>query len=233
MGNTDLEEMKVELSEQELGENISIIEKQASAIVIRNDEDYSIAAEYAKKVKATQKKVDAYWEPMRESTYNAYKKVMDHKKEMVDPLKKAEKILKDKMSRFINEKERKRREAEEKLRALAKAEMEKKLQEAAKAEAEGDLFGAEMAKAEAEVMDNISVTASTPKTPVKAAGVSQSKAWKITGINLRELPCEYAGMLLRPADEKAIMQLIKSSKGTISIPGVQYEETVQISVRAS
>ena len=43
---------------------------------------------------------------------------------------------------------------------------------------------------------------------------------------------ELAGVLLRPVDEKAALRLIRATKGTIKIPGIEYEETYSVSIRA-
>ena len=216
-----------------LDKEITSIEKAADAFVIRTDSDFKKAGDFAKNVKSVQKKVKEYWEPMRESTYKAYKSVTDHKKEMLEPLEKAEKIMKEKMGEFRMEQKRIAEEKERLLRKLAREEMEKKLAEAAKAAEDGDGFTAEYAMAEAEMLDNMSKTATLPVEQMKVAGVSQRKTWRIDKIDLSKLPVEFQGVLIRPADEKAIMQLIKDTDGKIEIPGVEFEETVGISVRAS
>ena len=79
-------------SQQEvlLGKEASSIEQKASEVVVKSDGDFALAGEYTKNVKAVQKKVEEFWEPMRSSTYAAYKAVTDRKKAMLDPLKKAD-----------------------------------------------------------------------------------------------------------------------------------------------
>lgn len=219
--------------EDALGEEVTLIEKKAKQTVIQTDDDFAEAGNTVKAVKAAQKKVDEYWEPMRESTYSAYKTVMAHKKQMSDPLKNAEKILKYKMSDYQVRMEKKRREEEEKLREMARKELSIKLAEAAEAEASGDAFGAEYAMAEAEALDTMAETVHVAKTVTQVDGIRQAKTWAIKNIDLSKLPDEFEGVVIRPADEKAIMRIIKESKGNVSIPGVEYEETVSFSVRVS
>lgn len=218
--------------EKQLTKEVSAVERRASDIIIRTDVDYAMAGELTKQVKTAQKKVEEYWEPMRESTYKAYKSVTDHKKEMIDPLKNAEKILKSKMGEYTMEQERKRREQEAEMRRLAEIEREKKLAEAEAAESKGDIAAAEFAMAEAEVMDNVAVTGTVQVAAPKVEGISKTKAWRITGIDDEKVPIDIAGIVIRPVDEKAILNLIKQSKGKIKIPGVTFEETVSISVRS-
>ena len=67
-----------------------------------------------------------------------------------------------------------------------------------------------------------------PSTP-KVKGVSSSKDWEITGINAAQVPINFSGVELRPVDKAAIMRLIRASKGSIQIPGVQYVERAKMS----
>lgn len=224
-------EMTVKEREAMLDKEVSAIELRAQSLVVETSEDYAVAGNLARDVKTAQKKVDEYWEPMRKSTYEAYKSVTDHKKEMTDPLKNAETILKKKMSAYKVEEERKRREEEERLRRIAQEEAQKKLQEAIDAEAAGDADAMEYAMAEAEAYDSQMTFVQAPKT--KVDGVSQRKTWEIKSIDLSKLPCEMGGVVLRPADEQAIMGLIRTSKGHVEIPGVQYEEKYTMVIKAS
>ena len=216
--------------EAKLDQEVSLIEQRASSVVIASDSDFAAAGEMTRQVKDMQKQVTEYWEPMRKSTYDAYTAVNQHKKDMLDPLAKAERILKQKMGAYSKEQERIRREQEEAMRKAAEAEMARKLEEAEEAESRGDAVGAEMAMAEAEVAEGIVVGGVQPKAP-KVKGVTQTKTWKITGIDHEKVPVNFAGMELRPVDEKLVLQLIKTSKGKIVIPGVTYEEDVIIGIR--
>lgn len=218
--------------ESKLDRQVSLIEQQASDVVVASEEDFVLAGELTKQVKEMQKKVTDYWEPMRKSTYEAYSAVNQHKKEMLDPLASAEKILKRKMGDYTIERERRRREQEEAMRKAAEAEMARKLEEAEEAESRGDAVGAEFAMAEAEVMEGVAVSGGIRSQAPKAKGVSQTKTWKITKIDSEKVPISLNGMELRPVDEKLVLQLIKASKGKIAIPGVEYKEDVIISVRS-
>lgn len=218
--------------EKMIGEEVTDFELKAEFMVIKTNDDYTKACEMTKELKRIQKKVEEYWEPMRKSTYDAYSRVNAHKKEMLEPCKNAEKILKGKITNYTMEQERIRLAREAELRALAEAEKEKKIQEAIEADNNGDAFGAEFALVEAEVIDNAISNGLVKEDVQKVKGISKTKAWKITGIDLDKVPSEIMGMVIRPVDEKAVMDLIKMSKGKIVIPGIKYEETFNISVRA-
>jgi len=89
-----------------------------------------------------------------------------------------------------------------------------------------------MAMAEAEIMDDAAVSISVASKAPKVEGVSTTKNWEIKSIDLSKVPVELDGVLLRPVDEKAALRLIRASKGTIQIPGIEYEETYAVSIRA-
>lgn len=221
-----------ELMETQLKDEVSVVEKTAQEITVRTEEEYVGATEFTKRVKATAKKVEDYWEPMRKSTYDAYKAVNDHKSQMLKPLKNAEGVLKKKMTEYLDEVERQRKEAEEAARQAALEEAERKMAEAREAELDGDFEKADVAMAEAEVMEQASVTMTVQKEEVKVDGVVRRKDWQIVSIDAEKVPVEIAGIVIRPVDEKAVMALIKATKGKVVIPGVEYKETVSLAVRA-
>ena len=103
-------------NEQNLGSEISIIERRANGIVVSNDSDYESAAELTKEVKRMSKMVTEYWEPLRIKAKESYDAVLSRKKAMTSPLDSAEKILKQKMGEYTLRKERERRAKEEELR---------------------------------------------------------------------------------------------------------------------
>lgn len=148
--------MVLETAENEtLDREVSLIEQRAEGVPVTNDVEFASAGSLLKEIKQMQKKVKEYWEPLRAKAKAAYDDVLSRKKEMLDPLESAEKILKAKMGSYSDEKNRKARMQEEAMRLLARQEMERKLEEAATAEAEGDAAGAEFALAEAEVMEGV------------------------------------------------------------------------------
>lgn len=218
--------------EDTLNHEVSLIERQAQSVTVACDADYSAAGDLTKSVKQMQKKIKDYWEPLRVSTKAAYDEILLHKKQMLEPLEAAEKILKNKMSHYSMEKERERKAQEEAMRRMARQEMERKLDEAIIAESAGDIVGVEYAMAEAEVLEGVSNNGGIKAQGPKVEGISQSKTWKITGIDSSKVPITFGGIEIRPVDERSVMRIIKESKGTIQIPGIQYEETVSISVRA-
>jgi len=218
-------------AEEAMGREVSAIEAKAMALVVADNAGYAAAGEYLKDIKRMQKQVKEYWEPLRVSTKKAYDDVIGKRKEMVVPLDGAEKILKGKMGDYASRLEEERRKREAAMKRLAQQEMERKFAEAAEAEAAGDVSAAEYAMAEAEVMEGVSISGSAGVASPKVEGVSRRKTWEIINIDSADVPVNFNGMELRPVDEKAVMALIKASKGKIQIPGIQYKETYTISAR--
>lgn len=216
--------------EQEMQTSISLIENDAATLSILNDKQYQEAGEFVKMVKANMKTVKDYFAPMKEAAHKSHQAVCAREKEMLDPLLKAEKTCKTQMAEYLRRKQEEARKQEELMRRLAQEEADKKLAEAIEAENNGDGEAAALALAQASVADQVSsntvVQASTPKV----AGISTSKDYEITLVDHDAVPISVAGMVIRPVDEKAIMRLIKASNGTIQIPGVEYRETVRMSV---
>lgn len=233
------------------------IRELVAGVVVEDQDGFSKAGDLAKQVKAFQKKVEDYWEPIRDSAYKAYKTINDRKKQMLDPLKDAEKSLKQKMGAYTMEVERKRREEEERLRKIAEEEQRRRLEEAQRLEEErkqkiaeaqtheedgNDFFAAlahmeaqkaekaaQAAVAEAQMMASVPVSVQVEKPQMK--GVSQRVAWEIVSVDESKVPVSVAGAVIRPVDQAAVMRLIKASNGTVEIPGVEYRKTVNMVIR--
>lgn len=220
------------VDEQQLSRDVTDFEFQAESLVIQTDEDYAFAGEFGKMLKKKASQVTTFFKPMKDSAYQAHKAVCDREKAMLTPLRNAEKTVKQVMSAYIAEQERKRREAEEAARRAAEAERERKIQEAATLEAAGDADGAEAAFEEAAIMDDAASYAVVPAaaTP-KVSGVSTSKDWEIVEIDPKAVPLAVAGIELRPVDQAAVMRLIRASKGQIEIPGITYRQVAKMNFR--
>ena len=159
------------------------------------------------------------------------KAVCDREKAMLKPLQEAERILKGSIAAYQKEQERKKRELEERMRLEAEAERDKKLSEAAAAEEAGNLAEAEMALAEAQMVETVAASTTVVMNTPKTKGIGTAKDWEIESIDREKVPVVFSGVEIRPVDEKAIMRLIRATKGSIQIPGIKYKETVKVSIR--
>lgn len=222
----DQQERELALSEQ-----VTEIEFQAGAITIDTDDDYQNAAAFGGMLRQRTSDVKEFWKPMKDAAHKAHAEICGKEKAMLQPLENAARILKQTMGAYVAEQERKRREAEEAARKAAQEEVERKMAEAIELEEKGDTVAAEAAVEEAEIMDNAASTVSVASTKPKASGVTTKKDWKIVAIDSDKVPTKCMGIDIRPVDAAAVMRLIRMSKGQVSIPGIQFKETVQISFR--
>ncbi len=220
--------------EKQLEGQVSLIQGEAGNIVIANDNDCNAAAKMLDDIKGMEKKVTAYWEPMRQSTYAAYQSVMKHKKEMLDPLQKAAKVIQKKVDGYVAEKNRILREQEEHMRRLANQEVDRKIAEAAEAESRGDELGASYAMAEAEMAD--SITNMVGKRQVSIEGVAiGKKSWEIDSLIPEQVPITVCGVTVyikdKAAVERIVKQVVEESDGNVQIPGVEFHEKHIIKIR--
>lgn len=202
--------------------------EQVQAISIRTDADYSQAGKLVVQLKAVKDSAAEYWNPLVKAAYQAHKNIKAKYNAIHKPLEDAEKALKNKMSAYTLEVQAREKAKAEALKQAAKAEAERKLDEAADAEAKGDAMGAEMALAEAEVLDGMTVTPGA--MTAKADGIHHRRAWKFRITDPSKVPVSFAGVEIRPVDEKAIRKLVNASKGNVQIPGVEVYEDVTIVV---
>lgn len=229
-----IEQGEADQTEQELTltKAVSEIEVRAGSMTIESDDDYRSAAEFGRLLKQRSSEVKDFWKPMKDAAHKAHAEICNKEKAMLQPLVNAEKILKRTMGDYAAEQERKRREAEAAARKAAQEEAERKMQEALALEESGKSVAAEAAMEEAEIMDTAAAAVSVaPMAKPKAAGVTAKKDWEIVSVDGSKVPDSVAGVELRPVDTGAVMRLIRASKGTINIPGIEYRERVQIGFR--
>lgn len=217
-------------AEAQFKQQTSELEVAAEAMLVTNDAQYQDAAEFGKAIKAKANEITAFFKPMKDAAHKAHKEVCDREKTMLEPLTKAETILKRAMGEYLSEQEKKRRAAEEAARLAAKEEADRKLAEAIALEGVGDKAGAAAAIEDAELYDGAAGSIGIPSAPPKVKGVSAKKSWEIIAIDGSKVPVTFSGMELRPVDRAAVAALIKASKGSIQIPGVTYREVTNMSI---
>lgn len=214
-----------------LSRSVTAVELEAESIIIECDEDYNSAVEFGRRVKQKAAEVTDFFRQMKEDAYRAHKTVCDNEKAMLKPLNNAETVLKRTMGDYSLRKERERKAAEEAARKRAQEEADRKLAEAIELEKAGNTEAAVSSMLDAQMADsmsrNMQVTVSSPKVE----GVSTSKDWEVVSIDSEQVPITLDGMELRPVDDKAVIRLVRASKGKIVIPGVTYREIIKTSFR--
>lgn len=228
IGNTATVESKPP-AEEALKQETSLLEIQAEGTLVTNDEEYQSAAEFGRAIKAKANEITAFFKPMKDAAHKAHKEVCEREKKMLEPLAKAEKLVKQAMGAYVTEQERKRNEAEETARRAAAAEAERKLADAISLEEQGREDEAAAAIEEAEVIDTVGSSLTISAAPPKVKGVTAKKDYEIVSVDGAKVPINFAGIELRPVDTAAVMRLIRASKGSIQIPGITYRETTNMS----
>lgn len=217
--------------EAELSKTVTDIELRAESVTITSQEDYQAAAEFGCLIKQRSSEVQAFFEPMKKAAHVAHKQVCDRERQMLTPLVNAEKVIKKTMGAWAMEQERIRREEEEALRKAAQAESDRLLAVAIEAEENGNKAAADAAMANASVIDQAGRSISLGASKPQAEGVSMTTDWELVEVNNREVPLSLNGIELRPVDSKAVMRLIRASKGKIVIPGITYKAVAKMSFR--
>lgn len=187
--------------------------EQAERLVINTDEQYVIAGNMLKYLKDLTKEIKSTFRPHIEKAHATWKGLLQEEKKHLEPVGKAEKIIKQKMGQYVEEQERRRKEEERRRQEELQRQMEEqRLREAEALEAEG-------LKEEAEALLEEDIPAppviSQPATP-KIPGLALREEWKFKIVDEKKIPREY----LKP-DEVKIRKVVKALKGETRIPGIQ------------
>ncbi len=217
--------------EKELTSTVSDVEIAANGLIVATAEDYANAGNFGRELKRLAEQVKNYWKIPKDLAHKAHADICSKEKAMLAPIQAAEKVLKSKMSAYNVQQERIRRETEEAARKAAREAAERKLDEAVALADSGNSEEAEIALEESAIMEDASSSISLAADKPKADGVSAKKGWVIKSIDPAKVPVELAGVVIRPVDEKAVMRLIRASKGQIKIDGIEFEETVSMAFR--
>jgi len=110
----------------ELRAEVAPVVQRARDMVIVTPEDYTLAAQGLKDIKAALKKVDAFFDPGIESACKTWKLALAQKATLADPLQQAEEIFKEKQKAWAKETERVRLAEEARLNALEQERARKK-----------------------------------------------------------------------------------------------------------
>ena len=226
-----MENAAANVPEAQLEQEVSTIKVQIDKIVITNNDDYERAVELGRAIKTRTAEVKNFFKPMKDAANKAHKEICGREKALLTPLEDAEKQLKKAIGVYVDELERKRLEEERRLQLDAQQEAQRALDAAIQAEENGNAADSEAAMMEAQMIESFAntVTVSGNKPDVKC--VSTTVDWEIESIDNKVVPDFFAGAEIRPVDEKAIVRLIRATKGTIEIPGVKYKKTQKVSIR--
>lgn len=74
---------------------------QAKLIQVRSDPQFEAAGDFLLAIKSLNSKITNHHEPMRKKTYEAYQEVLASRKRLLEPIQKAEVIVKKAMGEFM------------------------------------------------------------------------------------------------------------------------------------
>jgi len=121
--------MSNEITGKELeGKSLSLLEA-AQGIVVTDQKSYEGAAEFLTKIKAEIKKRVDFFAPMKKKTHEAWKAVCGQENDSIDPLRDADKIVRNSVKVYLDEQDRIRREEQRKAEEKARQEAERKRKE--------------------------------------------------------------------------------------------------------
>jgi hypothetical protein len=219
------------MDNKQLQQETSLVISKATTLTINNNKDYEFAGSMLVELKTYMKKVQDFWKDAKEAAHKAWKNICEKEFAMLEPLKIAEGEIKSKMAQYQREQEAKERAIREELERKQREEAERLLKEAQEKEAAGDKLGADLLLARAELLDQTAPVAAFQKATAK--GVSSRKVWKARVVDETQVPTEFAGIVIRPVDVKALNELAKATKGKAKIPGVEFYEETIMSVRGN
>lgn len=217
---------------------------QAKALVITEHEEYNMAADDLKRIKAKAKELDEQRKALTKPLDDQKREVMEFYRPATEFLTEAEKILKGAMATWQAEQER--IAAVERARAAAAAAAEqqrlrdeaaalaKQAEEAAKS---GDAEAAFAAQVEAEERLAVAevVTANPVAEPAKQSGISYRSTWNAEVTNIVKL-CEFVvanpnmAHLVEP-NMTDLRKMAIAMRENLNIPGVKAVELKTVAVR--
>ena len=193
---------------------------QAELLEVTTDEQYETVGGFLKGIVALKKDISSTFDPIAKIQHAAHRETLVQKKRRMGPVEDAERIVRGKVGTYLDEKERRRREAEKKLQEQARKDEEKrKLDEALALEEEG-----KTEEAEAVIEEPVEAPAVVvPDTTPKVEGISKPrKVWKFRIKDAAQVPAQYMKV-----DEVKLGGVVRATKGTLKIPGVEiYSESV-------
>ena len=190
---------------------------RAAAMVVTDDDTYRQAAELLKGIKALRSRIAQTFGPIGKAAHAAWRTALAQRKEVEQPLVKAEAILKSSMREHVYAQEEAALAAQRK----QQEEHQRQIDTAAVSEHAGLIEGVD-AMQEAPV--GVPPPAPQPTLP-KIPGISQRKVWQAQVTELDAFvkhvaahPAELLGLL--KVDQKALNDRVRVLNGTEVLPGV-------------
>lgn len=205
---------------------------RADALTIATSEQWEAASEFLRDVKAMQKEIRDTMEPSVKSAHRTWQNLTALRKKWLDPVEKAERLVKGKMAHFVDEQERKQREEQKRREEEARRRAEEeKLERAAYLEAKGQTEEAERVLEEPEVAPAIWTPA--VEKP-KAEGIASRKVYRAEVVDFRALvtyALKHDRLDLLLPNDSLLSELARQQHHALKIPGVEVQAETVIASR--
>jgi len=222
--------------ETELEMKTLTLYEKATSLIITDNDSYIAAAEVGKGLKALEKEITEYHEPLRVAAKASYDAVLKRKNDDLAPVIEASGIVRKTVNTYIQEQDRIRKEEECKAQIKAdedaRKERERLEAQALKAIESGKESKAEslMEKAENVYAAPVTVAPTVNKTVHTASGnITQAKELQITVTDIKlfvtELVKQNSAMTMISVGAGPLKSWVKSN-GIKTFPGLSINETV-------
>jgi hypothetical protein len=198
--------------------------EQARAVEVTDQPSYELAAERLLAVADLRREIVAHHAPIKKAAHEAWQQVLAAEKRLLDPVTDAERIYKARIAAY----ETGQRRIEAEARAKAEAEARRLAEEAREREIEqAEAEGADVEEITAMIAAPLSVAPAEAEPAFHAArGISTAVNWRgqVTSLGalVKAIAAGKANISLVMANEPAINQLARATRGTLEVPGIRF-----------
>lgn len=216
---------KIDMPDEKLDERSRAMIARANSFVCTNPNQYKTGDLAVSECAALVKRIKEIHDPICAATNVAHKTATKARKDLIDPINQASKIIDNKLGNYKMEHDRKVAEENRLLEEKARKEQEEHaLKQATQMEKDG--APAEIVKAVLETA-NDPVQVAQPTGPDLASNNSRTADWDIEVIDKSLVPEYY-----KTVNEGAIRTAVRGAKGNITVPGIRIIETFKTRRRA-
>ena len=237
MTNVDVE---ITQEAKEVSESTDLILKEAKNFKIVSPSDLEVSANILKTIKQRKKKIDEVRKSLTRPLDTAKKTIMDFFRPAENKLAEAENEMQKTILEYRAEERRKAEEEARKVAEEARKKQEEELARIQKEQEEAEMMGDTATVENLEMQKTVVATTAevatvTTKEEPKLSGVAEVKRWKAIVTDKMALIKHIAqtGQLenLIEFSNKELNALATATKGTISVPGIEFKAEKTLSVR--
>jgi hypothetical protein len=195
---------------------------QAKVLKIVDQQSYQIGAERLLAVADLRREILAHHAPIKRAAHEAWQQVIAAEKRLLDPVTEAERVYKAGIAAY--EAEQRRLEAEARTKAEAEARHQAEEQRERELE-QAEAQGADLAEVTAMIAAPLPlIEPQAPPAFQAARGITTVVSWKGTSLEtlVKAIAAGKASISLVMANETAINQLARATRGTLNVPGINF-----------